>query len=24
VVNGVLHSQAGKYEAFTLTVICNQ
>jgi hypothetical protein len=23
-VNGVLHSQAGKYEAFTLTVICNQ
>jgi hypothetical protein len=24
VVNGVLHSQTGKYEAFTLTVICNQ
>ncbi|HLK08512.1 MAG TPA: hypothetical protein VKV30_11235 [Candidatus Angelobacter sp.] len=24
VVNGVLHSQQGKYEAFTLTVICNQ
>ncbi|HET9283916.1 MAG TPA: hypothetical protein VFR24_18360, partial [Candidatus Angelobacter sp.] len=25
VVNGVMHSQAnGKYEAFTLTVICNQ
>ena len=24
VVNGVLHSQSGKYEAFTLTVICNQ
>jgi hypothetical protein len=24
VVNGVLHSQAGRYEAFTLTVICNQ
>jgi hypothetical protein len=24
VVNGVLRSQAGKYEAFTLTVICNQ
>ena len=24
IVNGVLHSQAGKYEAFTLTVICNQ
>jgi len=23
-VNGVLHSQVGKYEAFTLTVICNQ
>jgi hypothetical protein len=23
-VNGVLHLQAGKYEAFTLTVICNQ
>ena len=23
-VNGVLHSQSGKYEAFTLTVICNQ
>jgi hypothetical protein len=23
-VNGVLHSQQGKYEAFTLTVICNQ
>jgi hypothetical protein len=23
-VNGVLHSQAGKYEAFSLTVICNQ
>jgi hypothetical protein len=23
-VNGVLHSQTGKYEAFTLTVICNQ
>jgi len=24
VVNGVLHSQSGRYEAFTLTVICNQ
>ena len=24
VVNGVLHSQSGKHEAFTLTVICNQ
>ena len=24
VVNGVLHSQSGKYEAFTLAVICNQ
>ncbi|MGZ4844996.1 MAG: hypothetical protein ACXV75_09865 [Candidatus Angelobacter sp.] len=24
VVNGVLHSQSGKYEAFTLTVICTQ
>jgi hypothetical protein len=24
VVNGVLHSPSGKYEAFTLTVICNQ
>lgn len=24
VINGVLHSQQGKYEAFTLTVICNQ
>ena len=24
VVNGVLHTQSGKYEAFTLTVICNQ
>ena len=24
VINGVLHSQSGKYEAFTLTVICNQ
>jgi hypothetical protein len=24
VVNGVLHSQQGRYEAFTLTVICNQ
>jgi hypothetical protein len=24
VVNGVLHSQSGKYEAFTLTVVCNQ
>jgi hypothetical protein len=24
VVNGVLHSQSGKYEAFTLTIICNQ
>jgi hypothetical protein len=24
VVNGVLHSQSGKYEAFTLTVICAQ
>ena len=23
-VNGVLHTQSGKYEAFTLTVICNQ
>jgi hypothetical protein len=23
-VNGVLHSQSGKYEAFSLTVICNQ
>jgi hypothetical protein len=23
-VNGVLHSQSGRYEAFTLTVICNQ
>jgi hypothetical protein len=24
VVNGVLHSQSGKYEAFTLAIICNQ
>ncbi|HEX4602509.1 MAG TPA: hypothetical protein VH724_00815 [Candidatus Angelobacter sp.] len=24
VVNGVLHSQQGKYEAFTLSVVCNQ